>query len=374
MDGGILSSAIEFLYAVLAIMSITILIAQSGYLRLPRCPNEEEEKIGSISVVIPVRNERENIRRLVEGIHGPGIEIIIVDDESTDGSYEEALKICSDYENCKAIRVSKPSDWMGKPYACYMGYLESSGEYIVFLDSDTVLSTKDIYCLVKHLKSFDIVSGVPRFKCRNLLSSLVEFAFNILVSMFYPPWRVGEGGKPWLAGAVMAWRREAYDKVGGHKRVYNTVVEDAELGRIAYQEGLKISFIRGGWYTIWRPSYRDLENFFTRIMMFIKIGRKEALLLIAVSLTINIAIYLLPIMIFLGYLTLIEGLGFLISIWSVPILQILSGVVKPRVYSIVLYPIGFLLVGWLLYVAWRKTQNKIVINWRGREIIIGGHI
>ena len=352
-------------------MSITILIAQSGYLSLPRCPSGDEEEIEDISVIIPVRNERENIRRLVEGIYGPGIEVIIVDDESTDGSYEEALKVCSEYENCRVIHVSKPSDWMGKPYACYTGYRESNGKYIVFLDSDTVLSAKDIYCLAKHLKSFDIVSGVPRFHCRNLLSSLVEYAFNILVSMFYPPWRVSEGGKPWLAGAVMAWRREAYEEIGGHKRVYNSVVEDAELGKIAYQEGLKISFIRGGWYTIWNPSYRDLENFFMRIMMFIKIGRMETLLLIAVSLIINIAIYLLPIMIFLGYLTLVEGLGFLISIWSVPILQILSGVVKPRIYSIALYPIGFLLVGWLLYIAWRKTRDKIVINWRGREIVIG---
>ncbi len=360
---------IRILYALLTILSIMIFIMQTGVLSLPKCIRYEEEATGKVSVIIPVRNEKENLLNIIKSVTHPGIDVIIVDDESTDGSYEEALEHCSKC-GCRVIRVSKPREWVGKAYACYMGYLESNGDYIVFLDSDTIITREDLNCIVKYLGDYDVVSGIPRFKCGNILSSLVEYAFNSLVAIFYPPWRVGEKGRPWLAGAVMGWRKDAYEKIGGHKRVYNKVVEDAELGRIAYSEGLKIGFVRGGWYTNWSPKYKDIENFFTRIMLFINIGSLEALSLLLLAIVANLATYILPFLILTGLMPLLEGIVFLLSFWATPILQIATGVIKPRILSIPLYPIGYVIVGWLLYKAIQNLRKERVIEWRGRKIVL----
>jgi glycosyltransferase involved in cell wall biosynthesis len=354
---------------------LVILLRFYNIRKIPRCgmDGDRDISLNDMSIIIPVRNDRENLIKLLENIVGGDYEVIIVDDESTDGTFEAAENFCESH-NCKVVRVEKPGEWMGKPYACHVGVEISKGRYILFLDSDILINLESIRCIRSQLGRFEAVSGLPRFKCRNILSSLVEYAFNTLVGLFYPPWKLGEGGRPWLAGAIMGWRRESYEKIGGHRRVYSSLVEDAELGEIAVEEGIKVGFVRGGWITSIGGSYRDFESFLTRLMTFIKADPRDIYLLLLFSVAVNIMAYTSPLLVYLGLVSLYDATVFLAALWLIPLSQVIADLLKPRLPSLLIYPIGFIILSILLLkasVSVRRGEGEIY--WRGRKIKLGGY-
>ena len=96
-----------------------------------------------ISIVIPVKNERDRIRTIIEGLykqsHRP-IEIIFVDGGSTDGTIDEVLDVIKAYSTINfKIRLLKESDFGGArslPNARNIGALNAGGEYVAFFDAD----------------------------------------------------------------------------------------------------------------------------------------------------------------------------------------------------------------------------------------------
>jgi glycosyltransferase involved in cell wall biosynthesis len=96
-----------------------------------------------ISIVIPVKNERDRIRTIIEGLykqsHRP-IEIIFVDGGSTEGTIDEVLDVIKAYSTINfKIRLLKESDFGGArslPNARNIGALNAGGEYVAFFDAD----------------------------------------------------------------------------------------------------------------------------------------------------------------------------------------------------------------------------------------------
>ncbi|MGH9327420.1 MAG: glycosyltransferase family 2 protein [Terriglobia bacterium] len=117
----------------------------------------------SLSVVIPVFNEKENIRPLVErlksalaGFSG-GVEIIFVDDGSTDGTLQELRRA---QEVHPSIRILRFPHNLGQTAALTAGFHHARGQAVVTLDGDLQNDPEDIPGLVRKLKDFDVVCGV----------------------------------------------------------------------------------------------------------------------------------------------------------------------------------------------------------------------
>ncbi|NER00080.1 MAG: glycosyltransferase [Cyanothece sp. SIO2G6] len=107
----------------------------------------------NLSIILPTYNESENIKRLIPELKREfqGAEIIVVDDNSPDGTSEIA-------ENLGA-RVILRRDRKGLGAALRDGYNYASKEMIVSMDADCSLSVKDIYRLLDKLKTNDLVVG-----------------------------------------------------------------------------------------------------------------------------------------------------------------------------------------------------------------------
>jgi len=116
-------------------------------------------RIGMISIVVPVYNEKENIKPLYEKIRESvkeDFEVIFVDDGSNDGTYEEIKKLHDNGERIKCIRFTRN---FGKTAALMAGFDACNGDIVVTIDGDLQNDPEDIPRLVEMLNEYDVVNG-----------------------------------------------------------------------------------------------------------------------------------------------------------------------------------------------------------------------
>ena len=116
-----------------------------------------------LSIVIPLYNEEENVEPLyaqlkaaLEGV-GREYEIIIVDDGSTDGSFDVLKRLHEDDEHLKVIRFRRN---FGQTAAFAAGFDRSQGEVVITMDADLQNDPADIPLLLEKIEEgYDVVSG-----------------------------------------------------------------------------------------------------------------------------------------------------------------------------------------------------------------------
>ncbi len=116
-----------------------------------------------LSVLIPVYNEEENLPALGEEVHaavkdlGMTAEVILTDDGSTDGSYEQIVALTRRYPEFKAVRLGRNA---GQTAALSAGIKYAGGELIACLDADLQNDPRDLAKLIGKLQEgYDVVSG-----------------------------------------------------------------------------------------------------------------------------------------------------------------------------------------------------------------------
>ena len=122
------------------------------------------ESVLDISVVVPLYNERESLGELTVWIdrvareNGLSYEIVMVDDGSSDGSWEEIERLSAEYPSLRAIRFARN---YGKSAALYCGFAEARGEVVFTMDADLQDSPDEIPELRRMIveEGYDLVSG-----------------------------------------------------------------------------------------------------------------------------------------------------------------------------------------------------------------------
>ena len=127
-----------------------------------------------LSIVIPVFNETENIKPLIIKLNevldttGKNCEIIMVDDGSTDNSFEVMRELCDSYKKLRIIRFRRN---FGQTSAFSAGFDLARGGIVVTLDADLQNDPADIPKLLEELdKGYDIVSGWRKKRFDNFLT------------------------------------------------------------------------------------------------------------------------------------------------------------------------------------------------------------
>ncbi|GAM08937.1 undecaprenyl-phosphate 4-deoxy-4-formamido-L-arabinose transferase [Geobacter sp. OR-1] len=116
-----------------------------------------------LSIVVPIYNEVENLpllhERVVKALEGHGLawELILVDDGSTDGSWELMKQIASSDQSCKVIRFRRN---FGQTPAMAAGFDVAAGRVVVPMDGDLQNDPADIPLLLEKIdEGYDVVSG-----------------------------------------------------------------------------------------------------------------------------------------------------------------------------------------------------------------------
>jgi cellulose synthase/poly-beta-1,6-N-acetylglucosamine synthase-like glycosyltransferase len=133
------------------------------------------DKYPKVSIILPARNEEKYISKCLDSLINqsyPNFEIVAINDSSSDrtGEIIERYHIL----NPKVVAVintePKPAEekekegWIGKNWACYQGYLNSTGEIFLFTDADTVHSRSTMYLAVTYLikQNLDALTAIPK--------------------------------------------------------------------------------------------------------------------------------------------------------------------------------------------------------------------
>ena len=197
--------------------------------RQPNLPNNHVK----VSIIVPAYNEEENITKILRMLMDveqvlPSMEIIVIDDGSTDGTPEEVAKFSS------RVRLVKHEKNCGKGAALATGFEEATGEVVVVQDADLEYSPYDIPKLVKPILGgeADVVFG-SRFKGSRNGMKFTNYVGNKLLS----------------ASTQLLYGTPITDVMTGHKIFARRVIESMNLK----EDGFKIEpeiaaeVSRGGW-------------------------------------------------------------------------------------------------------------------------------
>jgi glycosyltransferase involved in cell wall biosynthesis len=200
-----------------------------------------------VSVIVPARNEELNIGKILSALKKQtyeNLEIIVVNDNSTDNT----KKIVQSFDDVELVDLSSepPDGWAGKSWACWNGYLNSSGEILIFMDADVEPQPEAVETLVAlQLEHNGLVSVWPyqRFeRCYEHLS----LPFNMIVIGSMGSFSVFQDQPMGAYGPVIVVSRRDYEATQGHAAFKDGVLDDIKLGRLFLQRGYRVENYLGG--------------------------------------------------------------------------------------------------------------------------------
>ena len=203
-----------------------------------------------ISIIVPARNEESFLADCLQSLAtqtGIAFEIIVVDDHSTDRTREIALS----FPGVHVIEAGPlPDGWTGKNNAVTTGAAQAHGEWLLFTDADTIHLPGSLARALKEAEAngAELLSYSPE-QMRHLLGD-GDHARRLRRASLgnIPPSKVSDPASPIAAanGQYILIRRDAYDAVGGHAAIKNSLLEDVALARAVKNSGRKIRFRYGG--------------------------------------------------------------------------------------------------------------------------------
>ncbi|MDD8027457.1 MAG: glycosyltransferase family 2 protein [Acidobacteriota bacterium] len=207
----------------------------------------------TVSAILVNYNDRSHLGPCLDSLwpemSGPGDEIIVVDNASTDGSRE---MLAAGYPGVRVLALAENA---GFAKANNLGIRESRGGYLFFLNTDTIVRPFAVRRLVATLESQPgagacapaLVHPGGRFQVS--FGGEVNFFGQIVQKTILNPWSrrsVPRRTKPhdaaWLSAACLLARREAVDRVGGFDEAFFIYFEDIDLCRRIREAGWRLIF------------------------------------------------------------------------------------------------------------------------------------
>lgn len=211
----------------------------------------------SLTVVIPAFNEAHNIEACVASVlaNQPPCRdwsLLVVDDESSDATVENALRAGSAAPHFRLIQAGpRPVNerWVGKNWACSRAVDQVSSEWLLFIDADVRLKPDALKrALAQALnEKADLLSLAPRLSCGCLAEWMVQPIMASLLGLGFPILETNDPASPvaFAAGPFMMFKASTYAQIGGHRALAGEVVEDLALARSIKGGGHRLRYLLG---------------------------------------------------------------------------------------------------------------------------------
>jgi chlorobactene glucosyltransferase len=343
------------------------------------------ERAPSVGVIIPARNESENIEECLASLtksRYPNFEIIIVDDRSEDGTAELARTVPPG--NAKRLVVidgeALPEGWLGKPWACQQGARATSAELLVFADADTTHGDRLLSRSITELQNEDAdLLNVLGFQVmESFWECLVQPQIFLAVVFRHPDLERSARSSQWQDGVAngqfMLMPRTSYEAIGGHESVRDRVLEDLALAQTVKRHG-RTFVIRMAMDDLTTRMYHSLGGLIAGWSRLIQMGSTQGQPLVSSFGVVAVATFCFWIVPPLMLLSALLGFGGeTLLIWSALVCSLSVGIhaaflhfLGAPAYYAVFYPLGSFVV---LYIMIRSKVRASDVEWKGRRYTV----
>ena len=204
-----------------------------------------------VSIVVPAHNEARIIERCARGLmaqNWASLEIIFVADRCTDETVEILRRTTDGDPRVRIIENHHcPSNWAGKCNAARLGAAGARGEYLVFMDADTLPSPDLIRAAVTSARGrrSSLMSLLTKLTVSEIYERRTQTVASLMLMTLYPPDRVNrdESPRPFANGQFMIFDREWYERIGGHEAVHDDLLEDIAFARCVSDQGGRVHLL-----------------------------------------------------------------------------------------------------------------------------------
>jgi len=204
----------------------------------------------AVTAVIPARDEAEGVGETIASLlrqdyPGP-FSVILVDDQSTDGTAEVARQAAAGATDRLTVLpgAALPTGWTGKLWAMQQGAVHaliSEPTYLLFTDADIVYGPDALTRLVSQAQANELVlnSLMVKLRCESFAERAFVPAFIFFFQMLYPFGWVQRQDRSTAAaaGGCMLVRRDAFCKAGGIEAIRGALIDDCALARSLKVQG-----------------------------------------------------------------------------------------------------------------------------------------
>ena len=222
----------------------------------------------AVSVIVAARNEARGIKTAVTSLlrlDYPALDIIIVNDRSTDDTGAILERIAGEHPRLKVTHISKlPEGWLGKNYALCVGAERASGTFLLFTDGDVVFEPTTLRRAVTLMGSdrLDHLTAIPDVKVPGLALNAFIAAFGVFFLLYSRPWKAHDPrSRAHIGvGAFNLIRRNVYRTIGTHRAIAMRPDDDMKLGELVKKQGFCQDVVsgRGLIFVEWYSSVREL--------------------------------------------------------------------------------------------------------------------
>lgn len=231
---------------------------RAQFWRIHESPQAQErvpEKPPDILALIPARDEASSIADSVTSLlaqdYTGSIRVVVIDDNSSDGTAEIAKKAASEISQSEKLTVISaeplPRGWTGKIWALAEGLRQAgpiTSDYILLTDADIVHSPDSVRELAGRAQSegFDLVSLMVRLRCDSAAERSLIPAFLFFFFMLYPPAWVGDTRceTAAAAGGCILVSSQALRGIGGIAAIRGELIDDCALAKRVKQNGGRV--------------------------------------------------------------------------------------------------------------------------------------
>jgi len=209
-------------------------------LRGPDCP--------LVSAIIPAKDEEVTLAGCLESVVGqayPHLEIVVIDDRSSDRTGEIARAFAHRDPRLRLLSNDHlPAGWTGKTHVLNVASGTARGEWLWFLDADTVHAPEFLSVMLQYARTQNaaLVSLLPELRCETFWENVVQPLAGIALMQSFPLHRVNDDRckLAFANGQSILIKRSAYDAAGGHAAVRDRFVEDIGMAFKVKALGLPI--------------------------------------------------------------------------------------------------------------------------------------
>ncbi len=242
-------------YFLICLLFIRWLIALVNYLSFAYLPKVSPlVKQPDVSILIPARNEEENIGSLLEQLakfEYSKLEIIVYNDHSTDKTESIIKQWTTLKPNIKLINGNALAQgWLGKNYACHQLSQAATGNILLFLDADVSVKNDLLERSISHLQKHELhlLSIFPKQIFKSLGEKVSVPLMNWILLSLLPLLLIRNSkNKAFSAanGQFMMFKADTYKEVWPHEKCKSHQVEDIAIIRLFKQQGFASDTLLG---------------------------------------------------------------------------------------------------------------------------------